>query len=91
LVRCNACRIDKDKIIHNEEVVSRIVKQIEGITNSDQNWTKLADTPISLDHFIGAYSFITEIKQNINLITKICARELLPCELRLSLVENAHK
>ena len=91
LARCNACKIDKDKIIHNEDVVFRIIKQLEGNQNADQNWTKLDETPIQLDHFIGAYSLITEIKRDISQINKLISRELVPCEQRLSLVENAHK
>ena len=47
---------------------------MEGPLNADQKWTELANTPISLDHFIGAYSFILEIKRDISQITKICAR-----------------
>ena len=46
---------------------------------------------MSLEHFIGAYSFINEIKGNISLIPKICERELTEVEQKLSLAENAHK
>jgi hypothetical protein len=56
-----------------------------------------SDNPIriikeaKIDDFIGAYSFITELKKDIRLVTGICNRDLTTSEQKLSLSENAHK
>jgi len=93
LVRSGVCKIDpKDKkITYDQEKANSIIQFLEANKSPDQVWTRLGDTNLSLEHFIGSYSFITAIKWDIGLIPKICERQLTEVEQKLSIAENAHK
>lgn len=90
LVRIGLAKIDsKDsKISYNEGMLAKVLKQAKE-SSIDKTMAIINDA--QLEHFIGAYSFITMIKKDVRLATGVCERPLSEREQKLSLAENAHK
>lgn len=87
LCRAGVIKIDaKDsKIGYNKGEVDKIIKE--------QSWTKnqIGNVSLQPEQFIGAYSFILEMKTNMALIPQVASRPITESEQKLSLAQNSHK
>ncbi len=90
LIRIGLGKVDvkEQKITYNEAVIKKVLAQVKEAA-SDKTIQIIEQA--QLDDFIGAYSFITEVKKDIRLVPGICSRQLTTPEQKLSLGENAHK